>query len=68
MQPAQPDPRVLAMITAALDHSIYHPQTQIALVQCFVAVFGQTKWWRDMLDDDPGIAALVKIATRQTLH
>lgn len=66
--PVQPDPRVLAMIHIALDNGVYSPATQIALVQCFTAVFGQTKWWAQMLDDEPEIAALVKLAAIRTLH
>jgi hypothetical protein len=66
--PAQPDPRVLAMISRALDHSIYSPATQLAIVQCFSAVFGATEWWGAMLEDDPEIAAIVRIANTRTMH
>lgn len=58
----------MALIGHALDNGVYSPQTQLALVQCFSVVFGQTRWWREMLDDDPEIAALVQIATKQTMH
>lgn len=66
--PPQPDPRVLALIGHALDNGIYTPAVQIALVQCFEAVFGCTQWWRDMLDGDPHIAEIVRIANQRTLH
>ena len=66
--PVQPDPRVMAMISTALDNGLYEPHTQIALVQCFSAVFGQTQWWRDMLAQEPGIAQLVHLATKQVMH
>lgn len=66
--PVQPDPRILAMISHALDHGIYTPGVNLALVQCFYHVFGDTEWWRDMLDNEPAIAALVHVATTRTLH
>jgi hypothetical protein len=66
--PLHPDPRVITLINTALSHGIYCPTTQLALVQCFSAVFGQTEWWREMLDDDPAIAALVRHANQRVLH
>lgn len=66
--PAQPDPRVLMMISHALDNGVYSPQVQIGLVQCFAAAFGEQPWWREMLDNDPAIAALVRIATHRVVH
>jgi hypothetical protein len=66
--PAQPDPRVLAVISHALSHGVYSIPTQLALIRCFAGVFGETEWWQAMLHDEPEIAALVVAATSRTLH
>jgi hypothetical protein len=58
---------VLAIINIALDQGIYDPPTQVALIRCFSVVFSDTAWWSEMLRD-PGIKAVVDIATRETMH
>ena len=65
---SQPDPRVIAIINHALTNGAFEPFTQVALVRCFSSVFGDTQWWRDMLDSDDDIARMVNIATARTMH
>jgi hypothetical protein len=65
---AQPDPRVLSIINHALDEGTYEPATQMMLVRCFANVFGDEDWWRQMLRNNPSIAAVVRLATSHTLH
>jgi hypothetical protein len=65
---AHPDPRVITIINHALDEGIYEPATQVMLVRCFSSVFGDTEWWQQMCINNPGVAAMVKLAITHTLH
>jgi hypothetical protein len=66
--PQAVDPRVVALISHALDHGDYCPRTQLGLVACFTMMFGAEPWWHAMLDSDPAIAALVRLASSRVLH
>ena len=68
VMPQSPDPRVIAVIQRALDAGVYSVNTQLALVQCFALCFQAEPGWREMIADDPEIAALVRIASQRTLH
>ena len=68
VMPQSPDPRVIAVIQRALDAGIYSVNVQLQLVQCFALCFQAEPWWREMIADDPEIAALVRIASQRTLH
>jgi hypothetical protein len=60
------DPRVLSVLTEALDHDSV--TVQMVLLQCFSLAFGGCDWWLRMLADDPAVAALVKSASHRTVH
>ena len=60
------DPRVLAVFTHALDNESV--AAQVALVQCFSAVFGDSAWWASILADDPAVADLVRTTNRRMTH